>query len=81
MWVSRKSGDNDRAKLVSAINERPGVTLSGIAQAIVPVPKMYTVKGAGLGQKSGGISMPSRHFGRRSHESRDYPKRSKIKRQ
>lgn len=40
---------NDRAKLVSAINERAGVTQTAIAQSMVPVPKAAKAMGAGLG--------------------------------
>ena len=46
---------NDRAKLVSAISERAGVTQTAVAQAMVPVPKAVKavkavkVMGAGLG--------------------------------
>ena len=40
---------NDRAKLVSAISERAGVTQTAIAQAMVPGPKAVKVMGAGLG--------------------------------
>lgn len=40
---------NDRAKLVSAISERAGVTQTAIAQATMPVPKAAKAMGAGLG--------------------------------
>ena len=40
---------NDRAKLVSAISERAGVTQTAIAQAMGPVPKAAKAIGAGLG--------------------------------
>jgi conjugative relaxase-like TrwC/TraI family protein len=40
---------NDRAKLVSAISERAGVTQTAIAQVMVPTPKAAKVMGAGLG--------------------------------
>ena len=40
---------NDRAKLISAISERAGVTQTAIAQAMVPVPKVVKVMGAGMG--------------------------------
>ena len=40
---------NDRAKLVSAINERAGVTQTAAEQTMVPVPKAVKVMGAGLG--------------------------------
>jgi conjugative relaxase-like TrwC/TraI family protein len=40
---------NDRAKLVSAISERAGITQTAIAQAMVPTPKAAKIIGAGLG--------------------------------
>jgi ATP-dependent exoDNAse (exonuclease V) alpha subunit len=40
---------NDRAKLVSAISERAGVTQTAIAQSMVPVPKATKVISAGIG--------------------------------
>ena len=40
---------NDRAKLVSAISERAGVTQTAVAQSMVTVPKTAKVMGAGLG--------------------------------
>ena len=40
---------NDRAKLVSAISERAGVTQTATAQTMVPQPKAAKVIGAGLG--------------------------------
>ena len=40
---------NDRAKLVSAISERAGVTQTAGARAVVLVPKVAKVMGAGLG--------------------------------
>ncbi len=40
---------NDRAKLVSAISERAGVTQTALAQSMGPVPKAAKVIGAGLG--------------------------------
>ena len=40
---------NDRAKLISAINERAGVTQTAVAQSIVPMRKAAKVMGAGMG--------------------------------
>ena len=41
---------NDRAKLVSAISERVGVTQTAVAQAMVAGPKGAKVMGARLGK-------------------------------
>ena len=40
---------NDRAKLISAINERAGVTQTAVAQAMASVSKEAKVVRAGLG--------------------------------